>query len=126
VLFDAANSMKKNSEHLHFGVSGFRSEQINLMWEQFSVIVNKKQAKSRVIVADVSNESVAMLKKMKKSYFKNFNFRFLKGFDLAPIIIIDNKTYIINWENPSIIVITSKTIAKQFVSFFESLWKISK
>ncbi len=123
-LMSVAEALPKNSEFLSLGGSGVRRTNINIIWKKTSRILNKKKIKARFIVTEISKESKKELQNYVREY-PNFNHRFLPGFHLAPVIVGEDRTLIINFEHLSVIVIKSKTIAEQFRFFFESLWKIA-
>lgn len=124
-LVSATKNMSNKYEFLSLGGSGAREEKILFVWAKIARITNKKRIKNKFLVTDISKES----KKHVKVHINNFyemEARYLPGFHLAPIVITDNQTIILNFEKLSAIVIKSKTVADQFRFFFDSLWKVAK
>jgi len=122
-IISAAENMSNKHQFLSFGGSGARDEKIRWVWGHIGLILKNRQIENRFLVTDISKESKAQIKKYIKKFY-NMKVKYLPGFHLAPIIITDNQTIILNFEKLSAIVIKSKTIADQFRFFFESLWKI--
>lgn len=119
-----AENIPKKGEFLSLGGSGKRAVAVNLVWHRVVELLEKKNIPTRFIVTDISKESKKILADFSRKY-RSFVCRYMPGFHLAPIVVGGNQTLIINFEELSVIVITSYTVADQFRFFFESLWNIA-
>lgn len=119
-LFSFSESLKTNETVYSLGISGKRSESVNLIWNKFLITTKDKKIKHKIIVSDLSGESLELLKEFKLS------FKSLPGFFMAPLMIGGDSLLIFNFDELSVISIRNKTIVNQFIFFFDSLWKIAR
>ena len=124
-LISASEKMSDKYEFLSLGGSGARDERIMRIWEQIGRTLKEKRITNKWILTDISKRS-KQYERMASERFYDMKTKYLPGFHLAPIIITDAQTIILNFEKISAIVIKSKTIADQFRFLFDSLWGISK
>lgn len=114
------DNMEAGDFMLQIGGSGYREKRIDIFYDQLNNMANAKKVGSKMIVSDVSKESIKRLKDW------GFKYRTFEGFYLAPLLVGGDISLIFNFEELSVVMIRNKVIAKQFRFLFDSFWKIAK
>ena len=104
------------------GLRSTKDEQYNIYWEQWHLERIRLNKKAKLLSTDRDTPYWNFFKKLKLT-----NIRYIHQISPCAIMIIDNHTFILSYEDEfTCIHIFSEHISKSFSSFFDGLWEIGK
>lgn len=120
-MFEALQELTSKDEILVMGIISTKEKQYNILWQRWHKHRIKKKINCKAIFSDKGTEYYNLFKKMPFTQVK-----VLKGITPSAIDIMADKVLIFTYgKEPSCLSIDNPEIAKSFITFFETLWKIS-
>ncbi len=121
-IFEALEDMASKDEVLAMGITSYKKEQFNLLWQRWHKERINKKIICKVMFSDRNTDYFKMFQKMKLT-----EVRILQGITPSAIDVMGKRVLIFTYgEEPSCLSIKNLEIAQSFKTFFETMWKVAK
>lgn len=118
-IFESLEELNKNDIWMSMGTGSNRTEQVLWMWNKFEKLRVEKEINLKIIASNEENINNFLESKYMKAKILNIGGK-------VPVDIAGNSVLIYNFEDLSVVKITSCDVANSFRDFFDHLWILGK
>ncbi len=120
-IFEALEELREREEVLAMGVTSYKKEQYNFLWESWHKKRVAKKVNCKMLFSDKNTDYFRTFRGMKFTEVK-----ILEGITPSAIDIMGDYVLIFTYgEEPSCLSIKNPGISTSFRSFFETLWSVA-